>query len=356
MTFYFALTSAFTATFVASKAFHNPKSAYVSRLINHARPTDNSVFGRKLEGGIEIEQIEQIEKTENALSVDLSEYSLRFDQCRYVESDAFAVTQRSIPTQNNSFAIFRFCPSDSCDSCDSNFGEYMIDLEEYLQETVAYQRKLQEEMCETCDYTCEGNDDWIEENADDGNAWFRDKDFSSNVSVECNDCYNECEKIKYMAENGYFDATNFLECQTVYDPDDDSHSGYYAGPVCASNGSKINIGLFTDDKCTILDSDDKDVEDYLMDDHGSFMKLSHALLKKTYSGGCVSCNQEDEVLGMCKRLYDFAETFGEVVDDDEEVVIGNGTNFFDSGCVKPTERYKFAITFSAIGMIALLIT
>ncbi len=346
MLFYFALTSAITATVVASK------SAYVSRLMKDARPTANSVFGRFLEGGIEIEQIE----TENALSVDLSEYSLRFEQCRYVESDAFAVTQRSIPSRYNRFAIFRFCPSDSCDSCESNFGEYVIDLKEYLQETVAYQRKLQEEMCETCDYVCEGNDDLIEENADDSNAWFRDEDFFPNASVECNDCYNECEKIKYMTENGYIDATEFIGCQMVYDPEDDGLSEYYAGPVCASNGSKINIGLFLDDKCTILNSDDKDVEDHLMDENGSGMKLSHALLKKTYSGDCVSCIQEPKVLGMCTRLYDFAETFGEVTDDEEEVVIDNGTDFFNSGCVKPNERYKFAVAFSAIGMIALLFT
>lgn len=336
MRFCFALTS---ATIVAANSFDNPKTAYVSRLMKHAR---------KLEGGIAIEEIE----THNELSVDLSEYSLRFDQCRqHVESDVIAVTQRSIPTRYKRFAIFRFCPSDSCDSCESNFGEYMIDLEEYLQETISYQRKLQEEMCENCNYACEGNDDWIEENADDGNV-----DFSQSVSVECNDCYNECEKIENMEFNGYIDATAFIRCQMVFDPDDDSQSGYYAGPVCASNGSKINIGLFRDEKCTILDSDNNDVEDYLMDENGFSMKLSHALLKKTYSADCVSCNQEDEVLGMCKRLYDFAETFEEVTDDQEEVVVDNGTNFFNSGCGKPIERYKFAIAFSTVGLMALLFT
>ena len=141
----------------------------------------------------------------------------------------------------------------------------------------------------------------------------------------------------------------------IGDPEDDGNTGLYAGPLCASNGSKIKIGLFTDDECNVPDSD-KDVDDYLMDGDGSSMKLSHALLKKTYSGDCVSCIQEPKVLGMCTRLYDFAETFGEVTDDEEEVVIDNGTDFFNSGCVKPNERYKFAVAFSAIGMIALLFT
>ena len=38
---------------------------------------------------------------------------------------------------------------------------------------------------------------------------------------------------------------------------------FYAGPVCTSSGSKIDIGVFTDKYCTILDAS-KTVDDYLV--------------------------------------------------------------------------------------------
>merc|ERR1711920_1110823 len=98
-----------------------------------------------------------------------------------------------------------------------------------------------------------------------------------------------------MEENGYIDATQFLECQMIYDAEDDGKSALYAGPMCSSQGSKIKIGVFTDEECNIADSS-KDVDDYLMDGDGVQMKLSHALLKTVYSDSCISClaPQEEE--------------------------------------------------------------
>jgi len=80
----------------------------------------------------------------------------------------------------------------------------------------------------------------------------------------------------------------------IYDPEDDGKAGLYAGPICASYGTKIKIGVFTDEDCMTVDAS-KDVEDYLMDENGYQMKLSHALLKTIYSeDSCVSCMEEVE--------------------------------------------------------------
>jgi hypothetical protein len=84
-----------------------------------------------------------------------------------------------------------------------------------------------------------------------------------------------------MATNGYVDATTFLQCQMIFDPDDDTAASLYAGIVCTSNGGKVKIGVFTDQYCTSLDSS-KNVDDYLVDNDGYNMKLSHAVLKTTY--------------------------------------------------------------------------
>jgi len=215
-------------------------------------------------------------------------------------------------------------------------------------------------------------------------------------------------KIENMEDNGYIDATEFLECQMVYDPEDDGKGALYAGPMCASNGSKIKIGLFTDEECNVPDSD-KDVDDYLMDGDGVSMKLSHALLKTVYSSDCISClqpeeedenddqnddqnddaNQEEqevEVLEMCEQLYDAAakceKTYGfddgyanydgyanqlaqeEVVcdfveslkagsyDETGEIVV-NGANSSIGGGAETTGGQKFALTFFILGTVGL---
>ncbi len=65
----------------------------------------------------------------------------------------------------------------------------------------------------------------------------------------------------------HYDATEFFNYQQIYydggDDDNKDANILYAGPMCASSGQKIKIGVFTDDKCMFLD-DSKDVENLLI--------------------------------------------------------------------------------------------
>jgi hypothetical protein len=210
---------------------------------------------------------------------------------------------------------------------------------------------------------------------------------------------DECDKIENMEANGYIDATEFLECQMVYDPADDTATALYAGPMCASSGTKIKIGIFTDENCQIHD-DALDVESYLVDGDGFAMKLSHALLKNTYDTSvCISCTEVDEnadadgdgqadveVSQLCGQLYEasakcelthgFANGYSaydgyqnqlaqeEVVcdymasllagtyDENGEIIINGGSN--RSGSSKSTTGgQKFALAFFIIGTVGL---
>jgi hypothetical protein len=271
----------------ASKA--NPKASYMNKLVKSAKAT------RRLDQ-----------------EMDLTAYSVKFSQCQFVKTynDELADDEDSttvLATQR--FVIFRLCPVDSCSTCDTGFGEYVIDLDTYLQATVEYQQDLQESMCEACDEcaqeaeAAEGED----EAAEDGGR--------RRLAVDCSTCYDECQKIENMEENGYVDATNFLECAMIYDPEDDGKSALYAGPTCASYGTKIKIGVFIDENCNTIDAS-KDVEDYLKDGDGYQMKLSHALLKTTYAeDSCMSCIDVDdndadgnaaETNELCQGLYEEA--------------------------------------------------
>ena len=220
--------------------------------------------------------------------------------------------------------------------------------------------------------------------------------------VDCDTCWEECQKIENMEENGYIDATEFLECAMVYDPEDDNKEALYAGPICASSGTKIKIGIFKDEDCMYLDSS-KDVDDYLVDGDGVAMKLSHALLKSTYTDTCISCMEPqdaddndggddaedaDEVIEMCEALYDesakcekthgfdngYANYYGyenqlaneEVVcdfmqslksgtyDEEGEIIVSGSSSMNRSG-KSTTGGQKFALTFFILGTVGLAV-
>jgi hypothetical protein len=260
------------------------------------------------------------------------------------------------------------------------------------------------DACEECANQAEEEDAEEEEEEDDGGRRRR------LANVDCDTCYEECQKIENMEENGYVDATNFLECQMIYDPEDDGSTALYAGPICASYGTKIKIGVFSDEDCMIVDAS-KDVEDYLQDGDGYQMKLSHALLKTIYAEDtCISCMaavDEDEDNGddqeapetneMCQALYQDAakceDTHGfegamynngnnnnnnnqnqyynqeaqeELVcdfisslqsgtyDETGEIIISGGSSVVGGGS-KTTGGQKFALTFFILGTFGLAV-
>ena len=389
-----AITAAVVSAnpFAPAKSSSSAKAAYMSKLMRNARPTENSQLGRRLEE----EEAEEYE-------VDISGYSLKFEQCQFVKAydDELAGEDSDTILATRRFVIFRLCPTGSCDSCSYNFGEYIVDLEEYLEATVDYQKEMQEEMCNACQ-ECNNWEDNEEDEDDEGRRRLQ------NYNVDCDSCYDECMKIENMEDNGYIDATEFLECQMVYDPADDGKGALYAGPMCASNGSKIKIGLFTDEECNVPDSS-KDVDDYLMDGDGVSMKLSHALLKTVYSSECISClkpeeedeNEDDdaneeeeeeeeekepEVLEMCEQLYDaaakcektngfdngyanydgyanqlaqegvvcdFVESLKAGSYDETGEIVVNGANSSIGGGSETTGGQKFALTFFILGTAGL---
>jgi hypothetical protein len=375
-------TVASASPFAPAQSKNSAQSSYVSSLMSGARPTKNS-------------QIRKLDGDDEEYEIDISSYSVKFEKCQFVKSydDDLADDEDSTTVlATKRFVVFRLCPENSCSSCNYNYGEYIVDLETYLESTVEYQQELQQDMCDACQECGNWNDQY--QNGEERKL--------QDYSVDCDTCYTECQKIENMGENGYIDATNFLECTMIYNPDDDGKTGLYAGPMCASSGSKIKIGVFSDQYCNVLDSS-KDVDDYLMDDDGAQVNLSHALLKTVYAeDSCVSCTKVDndndndgdnedndqaaEVLDMCQTLYEDAakceKTHGfdngyssydgyanqlaqeEVVcdyidsikagsyDEKGEIVV-NGGNSASGGGAKTTGGQKFALTFFVAGTVGL---
>lgn len=359
------------------KTPNNAEGRYVSKLMRGAKETANSQVMRKLEDGY-------------GYQVDISSYSIKFQRCQFVKSyDDDLAADEDMPTvlATKRFIVFRLCPDNNCQTCNYNYGEYLVDLETYLGATIDYQQESQQEKCYACQTYCNLDDD----GNDDGNNGNDQRNLQNYMyNVDCDACYQECMKIENMEENGFIDATTFTECQMLYDPDDDGKSTLYAGPMCSGSGYKIKIGVFTDEYCSIVDSS-KDVDDYLMSDEGTQMKLSHALLKTVYAdGSCVACSDGNDDGGandMCDELYqesakcetthDFANGYAnyngydnqmeqeEIVCDfidsikagsyDEygEIVV-NGANLANSGTMT-TSGQKFALTFFVLGTVGLAV-
>lgn len=387
-------------------------SQYINNLVSAAVPTKNSQLTRRLD-----------QQDQEDYEVNISAYSVKFEQCQFVKSynDELAQDADSATVlATKRFVLFRLCPDD-CSSCNYNYGEYLVSLDDYLQYTVEYYQNYQENVCQACGETCEAAaaDDAVaeedvaeEEDVQDEQEAEGEEDAADEAeggrklqnyyTVDCNSCVDECQKIEDMEANGYIDATAFLECSMIYGPEDDNKAPLYAGPICASSGTKIKIGVFTDENCMYEDSS-KEVDDYLVDGDGVAMKLSHNVLKSTYTNTCISCmepedendnNQgndnedNDKVIEMCERLYDdaakcetshgfdngyanyngyenqlaqesvvcdYMQSLKSGTYDESGEIIVSGSNSMRNGSKSTTGGQKFALTFFIIGTVGLAV-
>jgi len=316
--------------------------------------------------------------------IDLSGYSLKFEQCTsvkqwsYEQDDGGDQDGDDILTMNR-FAVFRLCPSAYYSSCSSNYGEYLINLEDYLMSTTEYFQQEQEEMCNTCDENCQQDD-----------AGGRRLEDAAAANVDCDSCVDECDKIENMEDNGYMEASNYIECQELEqenDDDDDNAPQYFAGATCSSDGSKIKIGVYSDENCAYLQSN------LYVDDYLNGFKLSHALLKNVYSGTEIPCSyyedngddaaeaQENEA---CQNVYEAAAGCeydngfsgyqqGNRADNEDVVcdfiyqikggsydpasgeIVLKGKNSVNGGDSTTTGGQKFALTVLVLGTIGLAV-
>ena len=281
--------------------------------------------GRRLEDMDYQQQQDEVDKQQQdnnynndngdaAYPYDLSTYSITFEKCQNVISwnDDLADEEDATTVLGlEHFVVFRLCPSDSCvTSCSSDYGEYVLPLETYLASATEQSLRAFENTCQQCEEAC-------------------------NEGGYCDEsCLENCQTYENLGENGYVDASQYIQCNqidVVNDDDDDNAGGegneeaqqqqLYIGPKCSSKGRRINIGLFTDEDCSTKYElpEHKTMADYIG------FKLWYGTLSPTYdhssttSSGCISCaedkdgdgndndkNDADEVNEMCEELYNAA--------------------------------------------------
>lgn len=281
------VTTATNSPFAPKLTPNNPEAKRLGRLLSAATPL------RQLEGA----------DANNYGNVDISKYSLRFEKCSTVKqyNPNNNYEESNTVLQAKRFVIFRLCPNHSCGSCNENYGEYLIDMESYLDAMLQYKYEEQTEYCTACE-TCYKNQGYANDDAaeDDGCGKF-----------DVNSCYKECQNIGNMESNGYVDAADYIGCVKVYE-NENKGLAYWAGATCNANGSRIKIGLFTDEYCNIQDSS-ANMELYMKNENGYNVKLSYHLLKHTFVNGYNNCitscadyedgNDYAQTAEICDTLY-----------------------------------------------------
>jgi len=323
-----------------------------------------------------------------------SNYAMAYHRCASVkqfDTDVASEEDAEVVFTTKTFAIFRFCPVDSCDEyveeasddaarrlegddaagddaaaeenateeqskygargkgCKNNYGEYMIELQDYLGIMMEYQQGRLPTYCSVCEeymydmYMSYNDDDGHD---DDGGR----KLFSFSSSSKTYEEFKSDPASHRMLEVNYSLCRQYANvCGKYSDDDDDSDddnyaavytqctesSGVYIGPHCSNDGFTITLGAHSDDACTeyvgdVAESDDDDDDDDGGDDggdddddadaDGEFDVMSY--INSRYGG--LSLMYEGQESSMCIPCYQDDDFSSEYNNDDDDGDDGNG--------------------------------
>eukprot|EP00584_Thalassiosira_punctigera_P009643 CAMPEP_0172525522 /NCGR_PEP_ID=MMETSP1067-20121228/561_1 /TAXON_ID=265564 ORGANISM="Thalassiosira punctigera, Strain Tpunct2005C2" /NCGR_SAMPLE_ID=MMETSP1067 /ASSEMBLY_ACC=CAM_ASM_000444 /LENGTH=437 /DNA_ID=CAMNT_0013308799 /DNA_START=96 /DNA_END=1409 /DNA_ORIENTATION=+ len=271
--------SALSATTV-SAAKISPKMKKNLETMQRDGISAGSSFGRHLIN--KSRRVEQADNYEKDISF-ISNYSIKFMGCHHVtqwsneeeqeeqdednQDEGATLNAANGRIRSKGLVRFRLCPSDSCfdnfgAGCSSNYGEYVVDMYNFLSVYIAWQMEEEEYKCETYRSTCY-NECFESATANcysncykrNGvNAALCSKNGNNNNNNNNNGGYSNYDA--YASNYGNeFDLEDYLECgeYEVYEEGGDEVA-HYLGPYCANQGGDIKLGFFQDQYCSIPSS------------------------------------------------------------------------------------------------------
>ena len=234
---------------------------------------------------------------------DISTYSLKYAGCSsistYSEDMAEDYYTDSVTT-NSQFAVFRFCPSDSCSAsssygCMDDYGEYMLPIADWLDIIHDYREEEFERYCEYCGNCYEGRRKLEEENqeaeGDDAGEEEEQGDDAAgddaagqgddgNANGDCTYA-SSCEGYADVCDSEPYDFSQLFGC-VEFDFSDDLQ--LYVGPHCKSDKSTITLSIFTDEYCTQYNSE-YDLQTL------TGVSIGDDALLEYYNTECIACKE-----------------------------------------------------------------
>jgi hypothetical protein len=265
---------------------------------------------------------------------DVTQYSVKYTGCSAIETysdDAAEESDTVLRTKR--FVVFRLCLTDSCNKyeasgCSSDYGEYVLEMGDYLETMNQYNEEKLENYCQYCEECAgaqdaaaeeEAADDQVDEEGDaaaeeddagrkrrleeggqdeeqaaegdaqEEEAAAEDEDAYATCNSVCQDSANVCnvEQEGQEGEEGEeqqeeIDAADYFECVKI-DAGGDDGSSYYLGPHCSDDGFSIVIGLYSDEWCSTYVGNETSVYD------ATGIDLSGADMSVYYPQDCLSC-------------------------------------------------------------------
>jgi len=269
----------------------------------------------------------RLENNNNNQEVDytwVANMSLKFQGCFHTQQwNEEANGQDDVRISTNRLIRFRLCPSGSCSmtdaaGCSSGYGDYIIDMETYLQ---AYLEAVQQDQEYNCEYERQYGDCACDK---DGQG----DDFNEEICQY--DCYmgkgmEYCvDRNPYEEDNGQkrekWELNRMAECQQYKFQNNNNNrkledeAKYYVGAYCSENGGSIHLGLFTDDTCSSFADEYGGRETFSTLSYGQDLPYAQTTLVGTE---CMSCKEtqeannnnendaedEDNVKESCTNLY-----------------------------------------------------
>jgi len=283
--------AAFSATAVSAKKISPKMQKNLETMQRDGIKADSS-FGRHLIN--KSRRVEQGDNAEKDISF-ISTYSIKFIGCHHVtqwaseeeqeqadeanddEDEDVALNAANGRIRSKGLVRFKLCPTDSCSNlvaagCSSNYGEYVVDMYNFLETYIAWQMEEQEYKCQTyrstCDQACYQDNSYTLTNCYTNcykkygvTAALCSKNNNNNNSNNYNanaDDYNGYSDYDAYAAGGFqndFDLEDYLQCGE-YDVNDENGDeiAHYLGPYCESQGGDIKLGFFQDQYCSIPSS------------------------------------------------------------------------------------------------------
>lgn len=277
------LTLAALSATTASAKVVSPKMQRDLEKIQRDGIDGNSSLGREL-----INKSRRVEQ-ENAMNqIDISfvsEYSLKFMGCHHVTSwvsdeqqgqgnnnngnnqgqgqnQAYELNAANGRIRTKGLVRYKLCPTDSCSAfglgCTTNFGEYIVDMNSFLEIYMKWRMEAESANCDlyrnTCYQECyeSANANCYTKcyNKHGVNAALCSNQGNPNNQNDYSSYYGADENSSYG--NNYFDLNKYLQCGE-YDVFDQAGEevAHFLGPYCADQGGDIKLGFFQDQYCTI---------------------------------------------------------------------------------------------------------
>lgn len=224
----------------------------------------DSKFGMDL-----LSKSRRVEEDGEADNTWISGFALKFQGCHHIAQwNQDADDEEDVRIETKRLARFRLCPVSSCSDqsgygCKSGYGDYIVDMDDFLVSYLENKQEVEEQACETYrEYNCDCEDGDDKDDAFDGDKC----EYQCFTAAGMSECIDE-DYYQYQ-NNGQAEQLaldDYLVCaayEGVEQNDDannrkleDAAAGYYVGPYCSDNGGEIRLGMFTDDACTVFADD-----------------------------------------------------------------------------------------------------